>query len=214
MPFGTNIKPAASDLVHLEWLERQGLHDFKGKRCMDLGCGSGFLSERQITEGAALAVGIDVAPVAFPPAETRAKQGPFYLQADLNSASWLPPGFRDGQVQGFNLITAFNIIEHLDSPWLFIKASRSLLGPGGRLIISSPNAVSWQRWTQPKRWLGGDPGAHKVLFTPYTLRFLLEGAGFDVLKLEAPVRQFGRAGRVLGPIGAQILAVAQPGAVG
>lgn len=202
------IQPRASDLDHLKWLKAEGLGDFAGKRCLDLGCGSGFLSEVQAVAGSSLAVGIDVVAVNYPANGMAGKNVPYFLQADLNNASWLPAGFSDGQMQGFDLITAFDIIEHLDSPWVFLRACHSLLSSKGALLITTPNASGWERRLRPSQWSGGADPQHKILFTPFTLRFVLQRAGFRIDDLTAPMRKFGHLGRKLGPIGGQIVVAA------
>lgn len=208
MAIRSQIQPRPSDLDHLVWLEAEGLGNFKGKRCLDLGCGSGFLTETQALAGSALAVGIDVVPVTYPEMVLEGIKAPFYLQADLNNASWMPAGFSDGQMQGFDLITAFDIIEHLDSPWIFLSACRTLLSKNGSLLVTTPNASGWERRLKPKAWSGQSDPQHKILFTPFTLGFVLQRAGFQVDHLGAPIRKLGTFGRRLGPIGGQIVAAA------
>lgn len=43
----------------------------------------------------------------------------------------------------FDLITAVEIIEHLDNPRHFLREIRKLLKPGGHLIVTSPNVEHW-----------------------------------------------------------------------
>ncbi len=43
----------------------------------------------------------------------------------------------------FDLITAVEIIEHLDNPRHFLRELRKLLKPGGHLVITSPNVEHW-----------------------------------------------------------------------
>ncbi|HEX8984138.1 MAG TPA: methyltransferase domain-containing protein [Bryobacteraceae bacterium] len=42
----------------------------------------------------------------------------------------------------FDLITAIEVIEHLESPSLFLRQCRQLLAPGGALVLTSPNPES------------------------------------------------------------------------
>lgn len=203
------IQPRPSDLDHVKWLADEGLSNFSGKRCLDLGCGSGFLSERQALAGSSLAVGIDVVAVSYPETNPFAgAKAPFFLQADLNNVSWLPTGFSDGQMQGFDLITAFDIIEDLDSPWVFLSVCRTLLSSTGSLVLTTPNASGWDRRLRPNRWSGESDPHHKILFTPFTLNFVLQRAGYRVDHLGAPMRKLGALGRKIGPIGGQIVAAA------
>jgi len=43
----------------------------------------------------------------------------------------------------FDLITAVEIIEHLDNPRHFLRELRKLLKPGGCLVVTSPNVEHW-----------------------------------------------------------------------
>ena len=211
---GRHLKPTPYDLDHVKWLTYEGLSEFLGKRCLDLGCGSGYLSEAQALSGSTLAVGIDVVPVRYPDAKPGEGRAPIFLQADLNNVSWMPAGFQDGQMQGFDLITAFDIIEHLNSPWMFLKACRSLLSPSGKLLVTTPNASSWEKWLNPANWSGELDPDHRIIFTPYTLKFLLRRAGFEVTHIGAPLRKLGSFGRWLGPIGGQIVVASAPAVSG
>ena len=43
----------------------------------------------------------------------------------------------------FNLVTALEIIEHLDSPRAFLRQVHALLSDGGMLMLSTPNVAHW-----------------------------------------------------------------------
>ena len=59
------------------------------------------------------------------------------VSADLNSA------FSMAFDRRFDLITAIEIIEHLDSPRHFLREIWNLLTPGGYLALSTPNIAHW-----------------------------------------------------------------------
>lgn len=61
----------------------------------------------------------------------------------------------------FDFISIFEIFEHMDDPRRFLEVARSLLAPGGRIIMSVPNflrfggypktnhaPIQWTRWTE------------------------------------------------------------------
>ena len=124
---------------HLEDRTIGGLHDFLisqtlpkyatgGKRALDLGAGSGALAVRLHDLGLdVLAVDIDAggfkAPVPF-------------VNLDLNDPSFARFLLAEG---GFDLITAVEVIEHLESPVGFLRSVRRLLNPGGAAVITTPN---------------------------------------------------------------------------
>ena len=100
---------------------------------LDIGCGTGY-GTAELSRYALRAVGIDISSEAVRYASDH------YRNANLTfasaSATQLP--FPD---QSFDLITAFEIIEHL-SDWtrLLTEAAR-LLRPGGVFLVSTPNKL-------------------------------------------------------------------------
>jgi 2-polyprenyl-3-methyl-5-hydroxy-6-metoxy-1,4-benzoquinol methylase len=79
----------------------------------------------------------------------------------------------------FDAIMAGEIIEHLESPGLFLRNMRRHLKPGGTLIISTPNPFyQGQVW---KIWRYGRPAVHSEHTNwqdPSTLHELLRRTGF------------------------------------
>ena len=151
-----------SDLDHLEWLKRAKINSFSGLRLLDLGCGSGYICHKAAEWGAALAVGVDVVK------PSGAGNGWTFQEVDLNAGHW-----HEAWDDPFDLILAFDIIEHLDSPFQFLSSCRSLLSKEGKIVITTPNVLSWERFYNPRGWSGVQDPQHKVLFTKYSLEFLL-----------------------------------------
>jgi 2-polyprenyl-3-methyl-5-hydroxy-6-metoxy-1,4-benzoquinol methylase len=77
--------------------------------------------------------------------------------------------------QGFDAIAMFHVLEHLEDPGTMLATLRSLLTPGGSLLIEVPNLMG--PWKIP-------PGEffrieHLSNFSSNTLREMLRGAGFQ-----------------------------------
>ena len=82
--------------------------------------------------------------------------------------------------QHYDLITMFDVIEHL--PELqkdFVKIS-SLLAPKGILAISTPNIDSFQHRLLRSRWFQFKPVEHLYYFSPATIARLAEDNGLSV----------------------------------
>jgi len=98
-----------------------------GKCVLDLGCGTGY-GTIGLGAAAELAVGIDSAADALPRART---DRAIFVQAP---ASALP--FR---AESFDLITAFEVIEHLADWDQMLAEARRVLRRTGVFIVSTPN---------------------------------------------------------------------------
>jgi SAM-dependent methyltransferase len=59
------------------------------------------------------------------------------VRVDLNS------DFAASFDRQFNLVTAIEIIEHLDSPRHFLRQVHTLVSDGGHLLLSTPNVAHW-----------------------------------------------------------------------
>lgn len=114
-----------------------GLHDFLmgevlpdylcGKRtALDLGAGSGALSIRL-----ARTFGLEVTAVDAQPKEVQASIPTVGLDLDA-------PSFAN-ELDAVDLITAVEVIEHLESPTSFLRNVGSLLTKDGIAVITTPN---------------------------------------------------------------------------
>ncbi len=198
-------QPRAADQVHLQWLRDFGVRSFSAKKVLDLGCGSGFISHFAQTEGARLSVGVDIEePKEGLPATDEWQ----FVMANLDLGDWMK------QIPGgnFDLILAFDILEHLRSPVVFLEQCRSLLGSEGTLFLTTPNTQSLERVLRPSTWSGAFDPQHRILFSKYSLGFLLGKTGLDPVHMDAPMRSLQWLPRWIQPqIGGQLLVQAKPG---
>jgi SAM-dependent methyltransferase len=79
---------------------------------------------------------------------------------------------------GFDALTMFHVIEHLDSPQRALRQARSLLRPGGVVMIETPTVdCLWFRAARP-RWRQLIPD-HYFFFSRATLEALLRRCDFQ-----------------------------------
>jgi SAM-dependent methyltransferase len=86
----------------------------------------------------------------------------------------------------FNLLTAFELLEHLYDPSFFLKAAYRLLKPGGWLLLSTLNGKGFDiqvLWEKSKSIY---PPCHINFFNPDSLSILLRSAGLAVEELATP----------------------------
>jgi 2-polyprenyl-3-methyl-5-hydroxy-6-metoxy-1,4-benzoquinol methylase len=82
---------------------------------------------------------------------------------------------------GFDIVSSFHVIEHVDSPRSFIGAAAERLKPGGLMVIETPNIDSLPFRLLKSRWRQFIP-EHYFFFSPATISQLLAAHG---LKIEA-----------------------------
>lgn len=79
----------------------------------------------------------------------------------------------------FDVIYAGDLIEHLANPGKFLESSKRHLKPGGRLLLTTPNAFNLfnlaEKLTKPEPTVNPD---HTMYLNRKTLKVLLEKAGF------------------------------------
>jgi SAM-dependent methyltransferase len=137
------------------------------RRILEIGCGTGF-TLGALAEGAPTAEltgtelfdeGLEVARGRMP--------GASLMQAD---ARHLPFGTE------FDLVGAFDVIEHIDDDMRALREMHRVLNPGGGVIVTVPQ--------HPWLWSASDNYArHERRYTRKLLRARLEEAGFAVERL-------------------------------
>jgi len=121
----------------------------RGKRVLDVGCGTGY-GASELAKAADWVVGLDLAPEAVDfAAEHYTVSNLAWLQANAGSIP-LSTG-------AFDLIVAFEIIEHLADPEPLLEEAARLLAPGGQFIVSTPN----RRFYAESRRLSGPNPFHE-----------------------------------------------------
>jgi SAM-dependent methyltransferase len=105
----------------------------RGKRVLDAGCGAGYGSA-DLARAAERVVGVDRAPEAIEFA--RARYAAPNLSFEEASVEALPHA--DGS---FELVVAFEVIEHLEDWRGFLREARRVLVANGQLVVSTPNKL-------------------------------------------------------------------------
>ena len=86
----------------------------------------------------------------------------------------------------FDLVTSFNLLEHLLDPMALIGEMRGRLNPGGLIAISTPSpACIHARLKGLRNWGMIVPPHHVNLFTRRSLELALVKAGFKPLRYDA-----------------------------
>jgi 2-polyprenyl-3-methyl-5-hydroxy-6-metoxy-1,4-benzoquinol methylase len=84
----------------------------------------------------------------------------------------------------YDVVVMLHVLEHDPEPARLIYQVKRLLLPGGILVIKTPNSSSWIADVCGRTWEWLTPPAHIYLFSPVSLRLLLEQADFDIESLK------------------------------
>lgn len=102
-----------------------------GKKVLEIGAGPGSIT-RVLKQQKNEITALELDETAIPFLEKHCDR---VIGADLNDADW--PARFDGR---FDAIVAADVLEHLTDPWTTLERMKSLLAPGGALILSVPHA--------------------------------------------------------------------------
>lgn len=151
-----------------------------GLAALDVGCGGGLVAEPLARMGARV-VGLDASGEAIAVARAHAEASGLsidYRAGEADALAEALPG-------AFDLVSAFEVIEHVADVPLFLGSLRRLLKPGGLLVFSTPNRTALSHAvmiTAAERLLGLLPrGTHdwNQFLTPEELSDHLAAAGFE-----------------------------------
>ena len=156
---------------------------------LDVGCGKGFFVKACADAGVD-AQGIDLSDTAVNHAVeklgVRATCGT--LEENINSI---------GQ---FDVVTFWATLEHLPRPVNTLNSIRSILRPGGLLLLDTGIGNDWLDRMLPgvNQWY--DPPQHLYVFTRQAIAIALDRAGFDIVDLDcnferSTARRIARVGR-------------------
>ena len=84
----------------------------------------------------------------------------------------------------FDLVTMWDVIEHLADPMLVMKEVNRIMSSSGLLTLTTPDAGSVLAKLQGKSWRLYDPPYHLCYFSHKTIRRLLEASGFTVASIK------------------------------
>jgi 2-polyprenyl-3-methyl-5-hydroxy-6-metoxy-1,4-benzoquinol methylase len=81
----------------------------------------------------------------------------------------------------FDVVTMWDVIEHLSDPLAELRLAHGLLRPGGLLAVSTMNVDTWFPRLLGRRW-PWYMQMHLYYFTPKTMRQMLKHAGFEMVE--------------------------------
>lgn len=109
----------------------------KNKNVLDIGCGSGYGANFLSTNGAHSVVGIDNSRKVVAQCQRyyRDTSNLVFREVDCTSL--------DFDDESFDVVTAFELIEHISDYEVFLKEASRVLKQGGVCILATPNKKVW-----------------------------------------------------------------------
>lgn len=140
-------------------------------QALDVGCAAGFFLDEAHKQGW-LVQGLDVSNFAVEYVKQR-------FGYDIRQGSLTEVDF---PAEHYDLITMWDVIEHVPDPKAYIERAAALLKSGGLFALATPDVDSLPARLTGKRWVGYKLSEeHVYYFSIRTLSQMLEAAGFEVL---------------------------------
>lgn len=142
-------------------------------RVLDVGCAAGFFLKAMKDKGWETH-GIEISPTVSDYARNElgidgVRTGDVSLLADFPE-------------RRFDVITFWDVVEHLEDPRAALRAAHRLLKKDGILVVETQNVESTFAYLLGASWQHFKFEEHLYHFAPYTIRKLLDQAGFHVLE--------------------------------
>ncbi len=166
-------------------LTRQAVEYGIAKRCryvtrhkqegtlLDVGCATGLFLQGMRKRGSWEVYGVE--PSEYAAASAR-QSGLQVITGTLDDVTF--PNHT------FDVVTMWDVIEHVHDPLGTLQQVARLLKPGGLLVIRTPNYDSWDARLFGRYWSGFEPPRHLYIFTPSTIESALTKTGFVTISMD------------------------------
>jgi len=88
--------------------------------------------------------------------------------------------------ESFDVITCFDVLEHIYQPRQFLTKVLEWLRPGGIFYAGLPNIDSWEARMLGTYWYGLELPRHLFHFSPRSLRYVMTSLGFQEISVTTP----------------------------
>ena len=155
-------------------------HSETSPRILDVGCSNGRFIEVAVRKGID-AWGLELSENAIA-AATPATQARIY-HGDANNIEGLG-------MEKFDIITAFDLIEHLFDPFGFLNNLHKIITKDGLIVITTPDASSLPRILMGKNWSMLQPFQHTILLSRKASRMLVQQTKYGNVSVDSTKKVF------------------------
>ena len=141
------------------------------KNLIDVGCGMGFFLN--VAKNYYSVSGVEISQYAS--SYARNELGLNVLSGTLERSCF--------PTSHFNIVTLWDVLEHVADPMSFVKEIRRILKPMGLLVFSTPNVGSLMCKLQRQSWRLYDFPYHLSCFSVRTVKYLLKECNFELIKI-------------------------------
>ena len=124
--------------------------DLTGKKILDVGCGGGILAEA-LSDAGAIVTGIDAAGPGIEIAKLHAQDN----NKSINYMESTAEDLLNSSEEKFDIVTWFEVLEHVPDPELLVRTCINLLKSEGDLFLSTINK-------NPRSWITAIVGAEYI----------------------------------------------------
>lgn len=144
----------------------------KTNKMLDIGCGDGYFLREAKSRGWQV-YGTEYTDNAF---EIGKQKGIIMHQGVLDPGNYHP--------NEFDIITSFEVIEHINNPQPEIQNIKKILRPGGVFYVTTPNFNSVSRFLAKKAWNIICYPEHLSYYTAVSMNRFFKNEGFKKIKVE------------------------------
>ncbi len=161
-----------------KFLKRLAMHVPQKGRLLDVGAATGhFVGLAEEADWQAQGIDISAHGVAL-----GKKKGLRMERATLDDFA--------SNEESFDVMTLWDVIEHLPDPFAALDRCKVLLKTGGVLAINTPDGESAFARLMGSRWHALVPPEHVCIFNRRALERVLRERGFEILHAEHPIKIF------------------------
>jgi 2-polyprenyl-3-methyl-5-hydroxy-6-metoxy-1,4-benzoquinol methylase len=156
------------EAIHISRFNKIKKYVTKKDKIVDVGCGYGTFLQVVKKEGY-IPIAMDVSQKLIDHLKSKGIHG-YTSMKDIAEHS-------------MSAVTGYDVIEHTTTPQLFIQQIKRIMKNNAVIMLTTPNATGISGRILKEKWWVFGPDAHCVLFSPFSLKQLLEKNGFEVISL-------------------------------
>lgn len=147
---------------------------------LDVGCNKGFLLSRAVESGWNI-YGVEIVPELMIPFRKKYKQFDDHIFSERFHD--VQKKFKDNM---FDLITAIDVIEHVEDPIEDLGNIYRMLKPGSSFVIQTPDSECQQAKEEKEKWGALKPLEHLHIFGRKSLGMFSKQLGFKEIQFFEP----------------------------